>query len=107
MAADTDAEATSDGPTPDQALVAAVFEAVPSATTDQAAAIAAAISAHMNDRQRAAAAAAAESDSEPGWDGKQWAYAGRIQGTLRRDGVRVRRDAPTDEWTAAGRADRM
>jgi len=103
MAADTDSE----GATLDPTLLEAVAAAIPSATTDQAAAIAVAISAHMTDRQRAAAAAAAESEPEPGWDGKEWAYAGRIQGTLRRDRVRVRREAPTDEWTAAGRADRM
>ena len=105
MAADTDGEATPDGPTPDPTLVEAVVEAVPSATADQAAAIAVAISAHMTDRQRAAAAA--ESEPEPSWDGKQWAYAGRIQQTLKRDLSRVPRGTPTDEWTAAGRADRL
>nr|WP_302082861.1 acc operon protein [Salinibaculum sp. KK48] len=72
----------------------------PTATPAEAAAIAAAIGAHMRDQRMAAAAAAAE---EPvTWDGTRWEFAGRIEGL---SGVsrRVPREAPTDEWTAAGR----
>ena len=73
------------------------------AEEDEAAAIAAAISAHLTDLARAAAAAAAEDD---GWDGRRWAFAGRIE-SLTRQSVRVPDGAPTDPWSAAGRRDRM
>jgi hypothetical protein len=74
------------------------------ATPAEAAAIAAAVGAHLRD-QRAAAAAAGE-DESPTWDGKRWQFAGRIEalsGVLRR----VPREAPTDEWTAAGRLETL
>jgi hypothetical protein len=74
----------------------------PTATPAEAAAIAAAIGAHMRDQQMAALAAAAAADEEVTWDGKRWKFAGRIEG-LSGISRRVPREAPTDEWTAAGR----
>ncbi|MFT4922021.1 MAG: hypothetical protein ACI8XM_001230 [Haloarculaceae archaeon] len=72
------------------------------ATPAEAAAIAAAIGAHIQDQQAAAAAVVAASESTDTWEGTRWQYAGRIEGL---SGVtrRVPRSAPTDEWTAAGR----
>jgi hypothetical protein len=64
------------------------------ATEEEAAAIAAAVAAHL--------AAEDGEASEESWDGKRWALAARpgVSG-------RVPRSAPTDAWTAAGRADRF
>lgn len=108
MAIETDAdpEAETTTPTPDPTLVETVAETLPSASTEQAAAIAVAISAHLTDQHRAAAAAG-DDTPEPTWNGKEWVFAGRVQQTCRRDNLRVRAEAPTDEWTAAGRTDRM
>lgn len=72
----------------------------------EAAAIAAAVAAHVRDGERAAAAAAAAADDEPNWEGDRWAFAGRVD-RLQNRSVRVPVDAPTDPWTAAGRADRF
>lgn len=48
-----------------------------------------------------------EEEAEPEtWDGKRFAFAGRIAGLTGR-ARRVPRGAPTDNWTAAGRADRF
>lgn len=69
----------------------------------EAAAIAAAIGAHLRDRELAAARAAAEVET---WEGKRWRFAGRTEATQGRS-RRVPTDAPTDEWTAAGRTDRF
>jgi hypothetical protein len=71
----------------------------------EAAAIAAAVGAHLTDRDRAAAAAAAAGDEET-WQGRKWAFAGRIDGLQGRS-IRVPGTAPTDAWTAAGRTDRF
>jgi hypothetical protein len=74
---------------------------VPStATPQEAAAITAAVHAHL-----AAEEAAAEEES-PTWDGKRFQFAGRIAAVT---GIprRVPRGAPTDEWTALGRSDRF
>ena len=91
----------------DDALVDAIAQALPSASDDEAAAIAVAIGAHVRDSERAAAAAAASSGSEePDWDGREWTFPGRIEATQHRT-IRIRDDAPGDEWTAAGRTDRM
>ena len=75
------------------------------ATPAEAAAIAAAVSAHLRDRRAAAvaAAAAAAADTD-GWDGRRWTFAGRTEAVGGR-ARRVPRDAPTDDWTAAGRLD--
>ncbi|WP_435096293.1 hypothetical protein [Halorubrum sp. N11] len=72
----------------------------------EAAAIAAAVAAHVRDGERAAAAAAAAADDEPNWEGDRWAFAGRVD-RLQNRSVRAPVDAPTDPWTAAGRADRF
>jgi len=74
------------------------------ATDAEAAAIVAAVAAHLRDGELAAAAAAEESDD--GWDGKRWSFTGRID-QLRGRSIRVPTTAPTDPWTAAGRADRF
>ena len=73
------------------------------AEEDEAAAIAAAISAHLTDLARAAAA---ERDEAEGWDGRRWTFAGRIE-SLTGQSVRVADGAPTDPWTTAGRRDRF
>jgi len=73
------------------------------ASDTEAAAIAAAIGAHLRDRELAAAAAAA---GEEDWTGKRWAFAGKVEATQARS-ERVPLEAPTDPWTAAGRADRF
>jgi acetyl-CoA/propionyl-CoA carboxylase, PccX subunit len=73
------------------------------ADSEEAAAIVAAIGAHLHD-QALAAAAAAEDDE--GWEDRRWAFAGRVRAQQRRD-VRVPLDAPTDPWSAAGRTDRF
>ena len=91
----------------DGALVEAIAGQLDDAAADEAAAIAAAIGAHLTDRQRAAAAAAAAAASEEvGWDGKKWGFSARVDQTQKRH-VRVRSEAPTDPWSAAGRTDRM
>ncbi|USZ77676.1 acc operon protein [Halorussus vallis] len=73
------------------------------ATDEEAAAIAAAIGAHLR-AQEAAAAAAAEAEAET-WDDKRWGFAGRLRG-LQGRAARVPRGAPTDAWAASGRTDR-
>ncbi|NIC00303.1 acc operon protein [Halobacterium sp. R2-5] len=72
------------------------------ATDEEAAAIAAAVSAHLARLE----AEAPDGDDEETWDGKKWAFAGRIAG-LDGHGRRVPDGAPTDAWAAAGRRDRF
>ncbi|MEE6210031.1 acc operon protein [Salarchaeum sp. III] len=74
------------------------------ASEDEAAAIAAAVSAHLRDRE--AAAAAAEASGEASWDGERWGFAGRVNALQSRE-VRVPDGAPTDPWSAAGRTERF
>ncbi|ELZ24788.1 hypothetical protein [Natrinema limicola] len=74
------------------------------ADDEEAAAIAAAIGAHLHDHALAVAAAAG--GSEETWDDKRWAFAGRVRAQQHRT-VRVPRDAPTNAWAAAGRTDRF
>ncbi|WP_079890736.1 acc operon protein [Halococcus agarilyticus] len=74
------------------------------ADSGEAAAIAAALGAHLRDE--AAAAAEATTDDEPSWEGGRWRFAGRVSQLQHRD-VRVPLDAPTDPWAAAGRTDRL
>ncbi|MBV0922978.1 hypothetical protein KTS45_02095 [Halomicroarcula limicola] len=71
------------------------------ATTAEAAAISAAIGAHLSDRQRAAAAAAAAAEESADYV-DEWKLAGR----LARFGKRRRPDGVErgDEWKAAARA---
>ena len=71
------------------------------ATSEEAAAIAAAIGAHLR-----AEAAATEEASEPTWDGRRWSFAGQIDRLQNRQ-IRVPDSAPTNAWAAAGRTDRM
>ena len=102
-AGSTDPESDPRGPT-----VAAVLDglAIPDDADDaEAAAIAAAVAAHLRDGELAAAAAASE-DADEGWDGERWSFAGRVDRLTNRS-VRVPENAPTDPWTAAGRADRF
>ncbi|QLD91113.1 acc operon protein [Natronomonas salina] len=69
------------------------------ADTDEAAAIAAALRAHV------AADESEEDDAAPPWAGEKWTFKGRVD-SLQNRRVRVPTDAPTDAWTAAGRTDR-
>ncbi|WP_435063883.1 hypothetical protein [Halobaculum sp. EA56] len=75
------------------------------ADAEEAAAIVAAVGAHVRDSEAAAAAAAAD-DGEETWDGKRWAFAGRLD-ALQGRAARAPRGAPTDAWTASGRTDRF
>jgi len=75
------------------------------ADDEEAAAILAAVGAHVRDSEPAAAAEAA-ADGVETWDGKRWAFAGRLE-ALGGRGARVPRGAPTDAWTASGRTDRF
>lgn len=101
MATDTAPESV------DVDLVESIAASLPDASTDEAAAIAVAIGAHVTDQQRAAAAAAAAAASaDSGWRGREWAFSNRVRDTQQRH-VEVPEDAPTDAWSAAGRTDRM
>ena len=71
------------------------------ADDDEAAAIAAALGSYLADRERSTAASESAT-----WDGKRWAFAGKIE-ALQGRRTRVPRTAPTDGWAAAGRADRF
>jgi len=71
----------------------------------EAAAIAAAVGAHVRDGERAAAAAAA-APTEERWNGRRWVFAGRVE-SLQGRSVRIPDGVPTDDWTAAGRTDRL
>ena len=108
MAADApepnDAAAGGTEPSGDAAVALDGLSIPDDAGDDEAAAIAAAVAAHLRDGERAAAAAAA--DDEPDWEGERWSFAGRVD-RLQNRSVRVPVDAPTDPWTAAGRADRF
>jgi hypothetical protein len=76
------------------------------ASPDEAAALAAALGAHIADQEAAAAAAAADGEvAEETWDGKRFAFAGRLAAVSGR-GRRVPHGTPTDPWTAAGRLER-
>ena len=67
----------------------------------EAAAIAASIGAHLRDLETAA-----DGTDSPSWDGKRGAFAGRLESMTGRS-RRVPRTAPTDAWSASGRADRF
>jgi hypothetical protein len=103
-ASDSDGAATGGSPEPGDAAIDLDGLSIPDDAGDaEAAAIAAAVAAHLRDGERAAAAAA---DDEPDWEGERWSFAGRVD-RLQNRSVRVPVDAPTDPWTAAGRADRF
>jgi hypothetical protein len=78
-----------------------IVAAIPDANDEETAAIAAAVAAHLGDRERAAA-----EEDEPSWDGERWRFAGRLAALGQRS-VRVSLDAPTDPWSASGRTDRL
>jgi hypothetical protein len=89
-------------------LAAAVAASVPDADEAETAAIVAAVRTHLA-QQAAAARAAAEADDQDeqgGWDGRRWAYAGRID-ALQSRSVRVPDGAPDDSWAASGRTERF
>ncbi|GKZ12228.1 acc operon protein [Haladaptatus sp. T7] len=73
----------------------------PDATEEEAAAIIAAINVHLREQE----AAAAEDEERPDWEGDRWRFAGRMAGLQNRN-VRVPTNAPTNEWSAAGRTTR-
>jgi hypothetical protein len=93
-----------DGQVPDLAAEDLRIHVPAVASEEEAAAIVAAIGAHVRDREAAAAAAAA--GAEPSWDGDRFAFAGRIEGIQGRS-VRVPKSAPRDAWTASSRTDRF
>lgn len=74
----------------------------PGADASEAAAIAAAVGAHLRDQEVAAAA----SDGEETWFGRRWSFAGRVE-QLQSRTVRVPSNAPRSAWSAAGRTDRF
>ena len=74
----------------------------PSASGEEAAAIAAAIESYLAAERSAAEAASGRDRS---WNGRRWSFAGRL-GNLTGRAARVPEGAPTDGWSAAGRADR-
>lgn len=74
----------------------------PDATPDEAAAIIAAVEEWLAAEARAAA------DGQPaaeGWDGRRFAFAGRVE-KLTGEPVAVPTGAPADPWTAMGRVRR-
>jgi hypothetical protein len=76
----------------------------PDATPEEAAAITAALEAHL---ATVRAAAADDTETEPGWTGRRWAFAGRLEATTGDAGRRVPDGTPADAWTAAARRDRF
>jgi hypothetical protein len=76
------------------------------ASDGEAAAIVAAVGAHLPDLDRAAAAAAEDDEDGAGWEGRRWAFAGRTA-AVGGEPARPTDTTPTDAWTAAGRADRL
>ncbi|WP_439026978.1 acc operon protein [Haloarchaeobius sp. DT45] len=71
------------------------------ADAEEAAAIAAVIGAHLRDQEQKA-----QEESEDTWQGKKWAFAGRLR-AIRGHSGRVPDGAPTNAWAASGRADRF
>jgi len=87
-----------------QSIAPKEVEGLDDADEDEAAAVMAAIAAYIRDLEIATAAAGEETES---WDGKRWAFAGRIASIDGGTNRRVPRSAPTDAWTASGRRDRF
>lgn len=91
--------------TGEDAALGEVFDRLtlpPDADASEAAAIAAAVGAHLRDQEVAAAA----SDEEEMWSGRRWSFAGRVE-RLQSRTVRVPSNAPRSAWSAAGRTDRF
>ena len=70
------------------------------ADDEEAAAIAAAVRAHVS------ADDGDEAADDRGWKGRRWRFRGRVD-ALQRRRVRVPTAAPRDTWTVAGRTDRL
>ena len=70
------------------------------ADDEEAAAIAAAVHAHVSADDEE------ETASDRGWEGRRWRFRGRVD-ALQRRRIRVPTAAPRDAWTAAGRTDRL
>jgi len=102
----TDPDTTDQSGEVGPAALASALTVPADAGPEETAAITAAVGAHLRDQAAAAAAAAAESEPEPTWDGERWRFAGRLDAVGHSAG-RVPEGAPTDDWTAAGRADRF
>jgi hypothetical protein len=90
--------------TPDLPIDADTLDGLAAASDEEAAAIVAAISAHRH--AMAAAAAAAATDDPSASSQRSWRFAGRLSG-LKGTTSRPPSSTPTDDWTAAGRADRF
>lgn len=100
----TEAAAGSEGEDGDEPALTERLTLPPNADESEAAAIVAAVGAHIRDQE---AAAAAEADKETeSWEGNRWAFAGKVE-SLQRRTVRVREGTPTDAWSAAGRSERL
>lgn len=99
--ADGGLERRADGGVPDPASLAKALSIPDDADADEAAAIAAAVGAHLTDLELAA-----RGDEQPTWGGEKWRFAGRTEAVSGR-AIRVTDATPTDAWTAAGRADRL
>ncbi len=104
-AADTDPESTTavDGARP--TVSPSKLSGLDVADDYEAAAIAAAIAAHLRDRQAAAAAAAAADDDERE-SRRSWAFAGRLE-AVGETADRPPNNTPKNAWSAASRADRF
>ncbi|WP_232686088.1 acc operon protein [Halobacterium zhouii] len=97
-------EETPVGDDPDDPVLGDADLSIPEdADGEEAAAIAAAVSAHL---ARLEAAADDDDDAGESWDGRKWSFTGRV-GALGGGPVRVPDGAPTDAWSAAGRRDRF
>ena len=91
---------------PELSIDADAIDGLADADEEEAAAIAAAIGAHLRDQAAAAAAAAAAAESEDDTSRRSWGFAGRLAAV----GIRADRppaSTPADDWTAADRADRF
>ena len=78
----------------------------PQASDREAAAIAAAIGAHLRDGEPTTTDDDRDEAIARSWQGRRWAFAGRMQQVQGR-AVRPARGAPLSGWAAAGRTDRM
>jgi hypothetical protein len=76
------------------------------ADDEEAAAIAAAVGAHVRDSRLAAATTPETERTADAWAGQRWVFAGRLRVVNGRS-VRVTDATPADRWVAADRADRL
>jgi hypothetical protein len=66
---------------------------------EEAAAIVAVVSTYIQEQD-------GEDKGDPSWQGDRWQFASRMGALLQRS-LRIPTGAPTDGWSASGRADRM